>query len=146
VDADDGLRTTLGDKLSEFEALPLLEEIDAAVVQECGTSVGVLASSPGGEDHARENVIPADPQTTDTIPYTSPLSSPDLARLLRSKGLSAATDDAVDAFLRRHRDACPDCFDERDRDDRRRNEPKYLYHPEVWPALIQHFTRATDES
>jgi hypothetical protein len=78
------------------------------------------------------------------IPYTSPLSAPDLARLLREQGYSAATNDAVDAWLRRHRETCPDSYEERNRDDRRRNEPKYLYRADVWPALVQHFACATD--
>jgi hypothetical protein len=88
----------------------------------------------------------AAPPTIGTIPYTSPLSAPDLAQLLRVHGYSAATNNAVDQFLRRHRETCPDCYETRDRDDRRRNEPKYLYRPEVWPALVQHFSRATDET
>jgi hypothetical protein len=86
----------------------------------------------------------AGPQTTDTIPYTSPLSAPDLARFLRERGYAAATDDAVDSFLRRYRADYPDCYEERDRDDRRHNEPKYFYRPEVWSPLVQHFAPATD--
>src|SRR5262245_45436205 len=35
----------------------------------------------------------------DAIPLTSPLSAPDLARLLRDRGLDRATDEAVSAFL-----------------------------------------------
>jgi hypothetical protein len=75
------------------------------------------------------------------IPYTSPMSSSDMARRLRDMGCSRATDDAVDAFLRRHRNTCPDCLTVQDAEDRRRNDPKYLYRAEVWPALVQHFER-----
>jgi hypothetical protein len=77
----------------------------------------------------------------DRIPYTSPMAAKDLAGMLRERGLSWATDNAVDAFLRRHRGQCPDCFFEVDGDDRRRNESQYLYRPEVWPALVKHFSR-----
>jgi hypothetical protein len=81
-------------------------------------------------------------QTPDLIPYTSPVAASDLVRLLHEQGY-AATVKAVDAFLRRHRGACPDSFEERDRDDRRRNEPRYLYRPEVWPCLVRHFRPPT---
>jgi hypothetical protein len=75
-----------------------------------------------------------------TIPYDSPLSVKDLTRLLREKGHAQATTGAVDRFLRRYRQSHPDCYKEQDRDDRRRNEPKYLHRPEVLPALFEHFS------
>jgi hypothetical protein len=98
-----------------------------------------------GVERQQEEAFTA-PQPIDTIPYTSPLSVPDLARMLRERGHSGATDDAVDAFLRRHRRNCPDSYEERDRDDRRRNEPKYLYRSDVWPLLVRHFAPATDDN
>jgi hypothetical protein len=81
---------------------------------------------------------PQDP--TDTIPYTSLLCATDLGRMLRDRGYSRATANAVGNFLRRHRESCPDSYISQDRDDRRRNESRYMYRPEVWPALVQHFS------
>jgi hypothetical protein len=47
---------------------------------------------------------------------------------------------AVESFLRRHRDKAPDSFVIVDPDERRRNEPKYLYRvAEVLPVLKIHF-------
>jgi hypothetical protein len=57
-------------------------------------------------------------------------SAPDLARQL---GLPIPR---VESCLRRYRDKYPDCYVQIPEDDRRRNEPKYLYRrAEVWPAL-----------
>jgi hypothetical protein len=101
----------------------------------------------GGAIERQEAVDPAGRQMTDTIPYTSPLSAPDLARMLRERGYSRATDDAVSAFLSRYRQDYPDCYDDRDegerRGDRRRTEPRYVYRREVWPVLVRHFGPAT---
>ncbi len=99
----------------------------------------------------RQEGPPAAPEATDTIPYTSPLSAKDLARMLRARGYSRATDNAVEIFLRRHRAVCPDCYEQRDQDDRRRNQAKFMHQPEVWPALVQHFSpprqrRLTDDN
>jgi hypothetical protein len=50
--------------------------------------------------------------------------------------------DRVDTYLRRYRRDFPDCYVEQDRDDRRRNQPRYLYRPaEVWPALLDQLPR-----
>jgi hypothetical protein len=87
-----------------------------------------------------------DRQLPETIPYTSPLCAQDLARLLRQSGYARATDDAVQAWLRRYRDNFPDCYERRDRDDRRRTEPLIFYRPEVWPHLVRHFAPATDDN
>jgi hypothetical protein len=71
-----------------------------------------------------------------TATGNSPLASKDLAAVLGPSVSSAA----VDSFLRRHRAKYPDCFITVDDDDRRRNQPKYLYHvAEVMPALKAHF-------
>jgi hypothetical protein len=88
---------------------------------------------------------PPAPQT-ETISYTSPLCASDLARLLREKGYLRASDDAVDSWLRRYRTDFPDCYEERNQDDRRRNEPRILYRPEVWPELVRHFAPVTDDT
>ena len=77
----------------------------------------------------------------DAIPFTSPLSAPDLARLLRERGFDRATDDAVGAFLKRCRDQYDDCYIPLNNDDRLRNTAKYLYRPVVWPWLVEHFSR-----
>ena len=69
---------------------------------------------------------------------SSPLSATDLAKLLREQGCRQATDNAVESFLRRYRKKHVDCFICVDDDDRRRNEPKYLYRPEVLPYLLEH--------
>jgi hypothetical protein len=69
-------------------------------------------------------------------PRSSPLAPKELAALL-GPSVSPA---AVDSFLRRYREKYPDCFITVDDDDRRRNQPKYLYYPdEVMPALKAHF-------
>jgi hypothetical protein len=65
---------------------------------------------------------------------SSPLSPKDLAGMIEE---SVA---AVESFLRRYRAKFPDCFITVDDDDRRRNEPKYLYRvADVLPALKEHF-------
>jgi hypothetical protein len=91
------------------------------------------------------------PPPAEAIPYTSPLCSRDLARMLRDRGYSRATDNAVEIFLRRYRENYPDSCHRKDRDDRRRNEAEYTYRPEVWPYLVEHFSkpqrqRLTDET
>jgi hypothetical protein len=66
----------------------------------------------------------------------SPLASKELAAKLGP----SVSHDAVDSFLRRYRAKYPDCFITVDDDDRRRNQPKYLYHTaDVWPVLKAHF-------
>ncbi len=62
-----------------------------------------------------------------SIPFRSPLCVSDYARLLRDLGYTRATDNAVDAFLRSYRSKHDDCHIEVERDDRRRNTPKFLY-------------------
>jgi hypothetical protein len=76
--------------------------------------------------------------TPTPAPHTAILppraSARDLAELV-GKPLTA-----VESFLRRHRDKAPDCFVTVDPDDRRRNEPKYLYRvADVLPVLKEHF-------
>jgi hypothetical protein len=69
------------------------------------------------------------------------LSAPDLARAL-GQPLSR-----VESFLRRHRQAAPDCFIETP--DRRSREPHYLYRTaDVWPTLqkqMQKWEKLTNE-
>jgi hypothetical protein len=60
--------------------------------------------------------------------------------LLRERGF-IVTDNAVEVFLRGYRRNYLDCSIPTDDDDRRRNAPRYLYRPEVWPALVAHFAR-----
>jgi hypothetical protein len=97
---------------------------------------------PGSEAPALVDLASPATINEQSIPYTSPLSAPDLARLLRDRGCSATTDDAVGTYLRRYRVKYPDCCVTVDDDDRRRNTPRYLYRPEVWPYLVEHFARA----
>jgi hypothetical protein len=87
---------------------------------------------------------PPSPSPQMDVPFTSSVSAADLARFLRDRGYSAATDDAVRAFLQDYRDRAPDCFVPIEREDRRRNEARYLYRPEVWPVLVRHFDRRLD--
>jgi hypothetical protein len=67
-------------------------------------------------------------------PAGVPLPPKELAKVI-GKSVSA-----VDSFLRRYREKFPDCYITVDDDDRRRNEPKYLYRVgDVLPALREHF-------
>jgi hypothetical protein len=105
----------------------------------------LLNPRPLGALAGSEPAAPATQRQTDAedpaVPFTSPLSAPDLARLLRGRGLDRATDDAVGAFLRKYREKHPDSYIDIDRDDRRHNTARYLYRPEVWPWLFQSFRR-----
>jgi hypothetical protein len=86
----------------------------------------------GGSTAAAAGQIALNP----LIEATAKLSAPDLARLL---GQPAAK---VESFLRRYRDSYPDCYVEVDPEDRRRNEPRYLYRAcDVLPALCKHLER-----
>jgi hypothetical protein len=89
----------------------------------------------GGKEKARAAA------ENESIPFSSPLSASDLARLLRQDGFTNATDNSVGAFLKRYRLRHDDCYITVDSDDRRRNTAKYLYRPEVWPWLVQHYIR-----
>jgi hypothetical protein len=78
----------------------------------------------------------------DSVPAV--LSPKDLTRMLSALLGKEITEGAVESFLRRHRENSPDCFITVDDDDRRRNQPKYLYRTaDVLPVLKDHF-RATD--
>ncbi len=49
---------------------------------------------------------------------------------------------AVESFLRRYRKDYPDCCIPVSEDDRRRNQPKYLYRmTDVWDVLKNHFKK-----
>jgi hypothetical protein len=66
------------------------------------------------------------------MPFANLLSATELARAL------GANPDAVETWLRRRRETHLDCYHVNDRDDRRRNEAKYLYRvDEVWPPLLE---------
>jgi hypothetical protein len=85
------------------------------------------AVPPEGEQAAE----PAEPEGMDRLPLkiASPLSAKDLATLLREEP------SAVESFLRRYRTKYPDCYVENE--SPRKNDPHYLYRPEVWPALLK---------
>jgi hypothetical protein len=86
------------------------------------------AQTDGHADHA------TDPSQA-SPPTSALLSASDLARKL---GQPVSR---VESFLRRYRVKYPDCFHMNDRDDRRRNEPTYLYRTaDVLPALRDHVT------
>jgi integrase len=141
TDADDALRAVIGEKLAAFDALSLLEDVEATVVQECGAPLGGGDDGPAGGDRKPEIAPPAASETPLAICYISPQCSKDLAAMLRERGYTTATDNAVEMSLRRHRANCPDSYEGRDRDDRRRNEAEHLHRPEVWPLLVQHFEK-----
>jgi hypothetical protein len=92
------------------------------------------------ENLTQEGTTPPQ-ETPDTVPCNWPASSPDLAKSLRDMGYEGASDDAVDHFLRKLRKKYDDSYVTWDPADRRRNEPKYSYRAEVWPDLVQHFSK-----
>ena len=89
------------------------------------------ASRTNGGDSARTQELP--PEL-----LAAPLSASELAERLNPPQPVPR----VESFLRRYREEHPDCFITIDRDDRRRNEPRYRYRAgEVWTALQEQMTK-----
>jgi len=117
---------------SDAELFAFLRDCEAylgAAIQWAST---VPAETSGSEDGKMIVKVPP----TETLPYVPTVATAkDLAHLLEKPV------GKVEQFLRRHREKAPDCFIEINKDDRRRNEPRYLYRvAEVLPILKQHFT------
>jgi len=78
------------------------------------------------------------------LSFGSPLSANDYTRLLNNAGYSRATRSTVGKFLRELRKTYVDCYvdhDAVDEGNRRRKDPRYVYHPDkVWTALVEHFS------
>jgi hypothetical protein len=113
------------------------------VVSELCRDAG-LPVAPGLDPSPAESLSETETQQherDEAIPFTSPLCASDLARLLRQGGFRNATNNAVEVFLRQYRRKYEDSYIDVDSDDRRRNTPRFLYRPEVWEHLVQHFSR-----
>ena len=79
-------------------------------------------------------------QLPDSVPAL--LSAKDLTHVLRDLLGKVIAERAVESFLRRYRNQFPDSFITVDDDDRRKNQPKYLYRTnDVLPVLKEHFGR-----
>jgi hypothetical protein len=84
---------------------------------------------PQGSPPALATVVEGHPPPAATVLddiSNSPMSAANIAKLLREEGRRGATNDAIEAWLRRYRKKYEFCFQLND--EPRRNEPRYLYH------------------